>query len=67
MAEGQDESKKISVTVKTPKEKVSIEVAEDAEIKTVCVFAAECACASNLTPNILYAHTSILVFSYLIY
>lgn len=37
MAEGQDESKKISVTVKTPKEKVSIEVAEDAEIKTVCV------------------------------
>lgn len=35
MAEGQDESKKISVIVKTPKEKVSIEVAEDAEIKTV--------------------------------
>lgn len=37
MAEGQDGSKKINVTVKTPKEKQSIEISEDAEIKDVSI------------------------------
>lgn len=35
MAEGQENSKKIHVTVKTPKEKKIIEIEEDAEIKDV--------------------------------
>lgn len=38
MAEGQGESKKISVTVKTPKEKQIIEISADAEIKDVRFF-----------------------------
>lgn len=37
MAEGQDGSKKINVTVKTPKEKQTIEISEDAEIKDVSI------------------------------
>lgn len=37
MAENQETSKKINVTVKTPKEKQTVEVEEDAEIKDVCV------------------------------
>jgi hypothetical protein len=36
MAEGQDTSKKINLTVKTPKEKQTIEVEENASIKDVC-------------------------------
>lgn len=35
MAEGQDTRKKITVNVKTPKEKQSIEIEEDASIKDV--------------------------------
>lgn len=35
MAEGQDKSNKISITVKTPKEKVVVEVEEDSSIKDV--------------------------------
>lgn len=35
MAEGQDTSKKINLTVKTPKEKQTIEVEENASIKDV--------------------------------
>lgn len=35
MAEGQDDAKKITLTVKTPKEKRTIEVDEDAEVKDV--------------------------------
>lgn len=37
MAEGQDSSKKINLTVKTPKEKQTIEVEENASIKDVCM------------------------------
>lgn len=37
MAEGSDSAKKITITVKTPKEKQQIEVAEDADIKDVSV------------------------------
>jgi hypothetical protein len=37
MAEGQDTSKKINLTVKTPKEKQTIEVEENASIKDVCM------------------------------
>ncbi|XP_064072933.1 ubiquilin-1 [Vanessa tameamea] len=33
MAEGQDEPKKITITVKTPKEKQQVEIEEDADIK----------------------------------
>lgn len=36
MAEGQEEPKKITITVKTPKEKQQVEVEEDADIKKVC-------------------------------
>lgn len=35
MAEGSDSSKKIKVNVKTPKDKKTIEVEEDTEIKDV--------------------------------
>lgn len=35
MAEGQEKPNKINITVKTPKEKVTIEVEEDASIKDV--------------------------------
>lgn len=35
MAEGLDSSKKITITVKTPKEKIQIEISEDADIKDV--------------------------------
>jgi hypothetical protein len=35
MAEGQDSQKKISVTVKTTKEKQNIEIEEDASVKDV--------------------------------
>ena len=35
MAEGQEASKKINLTVKTPKEKQTIEVEENASIKDV--------------------------------
>lgn len=35
MAEGLDSSKKITITVKTPKEKQQIEISEDADIKDV--------------------------------
>lgn len=35
MAEGQDEPKKITITVKTPKEKQQVEIEEDADIKKV--------------------------------
>lgn len=35
MAEGQDTRKKITVNVKTPKEKQSVEIEEDASIKDV--------------------------------
>lgn len=38
MAEGQDESKKICVSVKTPKEKQIIEISEDADIKEVSTY-----------------------------
>lgn len=38
MAENQETSKKITVTVKTPKEKQTVEVDEDAEIKDVSIF-----------------------------
>jgi hypothetical protein len=37
MAEGQDSSKKINLTVKTPKEKQTVEVEENASIKDVCI------------------------------
>jgi hypothetical protein len=37
MAEGQDTAKKINLTVKTPKEKQTIEVEENASIKDVCI------------------------------
>jgi hypothetical protein len=37
MAEGQDSAKKINLTVKTPKEKQTIEVEENASIKDVCI------------------------------
>ena len=37
MAEGHDTGKKITVTVKTPKEKQFIEISEEAEIKDVSV------------------------------
>lgn len=35
MAEGQEDPKKITITVKTPKEKQQIEIEEDADIKKV--------------------------------
>lgn len=35
MAEGQDTRKKITVNVKTPKEKQTVEIEEDASIKDV--------------------------------
>lgn len=35
MAEGQDEPKKITITVKTPKEKQQVEIDEDADVKKV--------------------------------
>lgn len=35
MAEGRDDKRKITLTVKTPKEKQTVEVEEDAEIKDV--------------------------------
>lgn len=35
MAEGQEEPKKITITVKTPKEKQQVEIEEDADIKKV--------------------------------
>lgn len=35
MAEGQDDPKKITITVKTPKEKQQVEIEEDADIKRV--------------------------------
>lgn len=35
MAEAQEESKKITITVKTPKEKQQVEIEEDADIKRV--------------------------------
>lgn len=38
MAEGQEKSNKINVIVKTPKEKVDIEIEEDASIKDVSSF-----------------------------
>ncbi|CAD7087359.1 unnamed protein product [Hermetia illucens] len=41
MAEGQDDAKKITLTVKTPKEKRTIEVDEDAEVKDFKLLVAE--------------------------
>jgi len=40
MAEGQDEStsKKMNITVKTPKEKHNIEIGDDASVKEVSIF-----------------------------
>ena len=38
MAEGQDSHKKITVNIKTPKDKHSVEIEEDAPIKDVSVF-----------------------------
>lgn len=35
MAEGQDEPKKITITVKTPKEKQQVDIEEDSDIKKV--------------------------------
>lgn len=35
MAEGQDEPKKITITVKTPKEKQQVDIEEDADVKKV--------------------------------
>lgn len=35
MAEGQEDPKKITITVKTPKEKQQVDIAEDADIKKV--------------------------------
>lgn len=35
MAEGQEDPKKITITVKTPKEKQQVEIEEDADIKKV--------------------------------
>lgn len=37
MAEGQENRKKITINVKTPKEKQSVEIEEDATIKDVSV------------------------------
>lgn len=37
MAEGQETSKKLNLTVKTPKEKQTVEVEENASIKDVCI------------------------------
>jgi hypothetical protein len=42
MAEGQESSKKINLTVKTPKEKQTIEVEENASIKDVCISICMC-------------------------
>ncbi|PSN49001.1 Ubiquilin-1 [Blattella germanica] len=42
MAEGQEASKKINLTVKTPKEKQTIEVEENASIKDVCIYISIC-------------------------
>lgn len=39
MAEAQEDTKKITITVKTPKEKQQIEIEEDADIKRVSVVA----------------------------
>lgn len=36
MAEGQDSKKKINITVKTTKDKKTLEVEEDTSIKDVC-------------------------------
>lgn len=41
MAEGQEEPKKITITVKTPKEKQQVEIEEDADIKKVSLARAE--------------------------
>lgn len=35
MAEGQDEPKKITITVKTPKEKQQVDIEEDSDIRKV--------------------------------
>lgn len=41
MAEGQEDPKKITITVKTPKEKQQVEIEEDADIKKVSCARAE--------------------------
>jgi hypothetical protein len=42
MAEGQETSKKLNLTVKTPKEKQTVEVEENASIKDVCITSCMC-------------------------
>jgi len=56
MAEGQDTSKKINLTVKTPKEKQTIEVEENASIKDVCI--GFCMCNLRLCRRIICCDTS---------
>lgn len=48
MAEAQEESKKITITVKTPKEKQQIEIEEDSDIKRVRI-----AAVKNLTHGVI--------------
>jgi hypothetical protein len=56
MAEGQDSSKKISLTVKTPKEKQTIEVDENASIKDVCM--GVCMYSLVLYINVIFCETA---------
>jgi hypothetical protein len=56
MAEGQDSSKKINLTVKTPKEKQTIEVEENASIKDVGM--GVCMYSLVLYVNVIYCVTT---------
>lgn len=56
MAEGQEPTKKINLTVKTPKEKQTIEVEENASIKDVCI--GFCMCNLRLYGRIVCCDTS---------
>jgi hypothetical protein len=56
MAEGQEPTKKINLTVKTPKEKQTIEVEENASIKDVCI--GFCMCNLRLYGRIVCSDTS---------
>lgn len=51
MAEGQDSQKKITITIKTPKEKQSVEIEEDASIKDVSTIVMD---SCRLPTSILY-------------
>lgn len=55
MAEGQDDPKKITITVKTPKEKQQVEIEEDSDIKKVSA-AASCPLSDSWRNNTAIAH-----------